>query len=96
MIQLAAIDPKIFLSQTELLKNEFVFWQEHNRLLISEKEKTAPYESLFYEIAWDQRSPTQASGILLGGSTFKSRWDVSARGNRVDMTFEVTNLGDAS
>ena len=47
MIQLAAIGPKIFISQTELLKNEFVLWQEHNRLLISQKEEAIPFESLY-------------------------------------------------
>ena len=54
MILLAASGPKLFINHTALLKNEFVLWQEHNQLLVSEKELARPFDRIVYDIAWEQ------------------------------------------
>jgi hypothetical protein len=72
-ILFCATGPKIFITHSDLLKNEFVLWQEHNRLLISHPTQTKPFESLFYDIRWRQPEPNRLSGIMeIEGRSFGS------------------------
>jgi hypothetical protein len=94
VVLLTASGPKLFISHTELLKNEFVLWQEHNRLLISHPTKEAPFESLYYDISWEQVEDDTLVGSMSVAGRSMGSWTASARGNRIDLSFQVTNITD--
>lgn len=94
MILLSASGPKLFINHTELLKNEFVLWQEHNRLLISHPTEERTFESLFYDISWEQPETGHWIGTMSVNGTEMGSWTARAGVDRIDMTFRVTNTSD--
>jgi hypothetical protein len=94
MILLAAAGPKIFMNHRELLKNEFILWQEHNQILISEKEQERPFDRHEYAISWDQPAPREVVGRMAAEGCLSGEWRARARDGRVDMIHSITNESD--
>ena len=57
MILLAAVGPKIFINSDARYSDEMVLWQEHNRIVVSSVDADEKFDSVGYEITWENRGP---------------------------------------
>lgn len=93
---IAPLGPKICISHTELLTDEMVLWQEHNQLIVSDPAKQESYLGLRYAINWNTNSPREIQGVLSLDNSRFGAWDARVQGDRVEMSFSVTNNGDCA
>jgi len=93
MIILSAAGPKIILSHTECLPNEFVLWQEHNQILVSSEDDPGPVKTIDYQpdVEWTHQSSQNVRGVLQTDKDTVGSWEVKAKGDRVELVFTVTN-----
>lgn len=97
MIQLCAVGPKVFVTETALPRDEMVLWQEGGQLLLVPETDARPYATFPYETRWEVNRPERVEARLYapppaGGQAF-GRWTAAVEGERVALTFAVACPG---
>ena len=94
MILLAAAGPKLFINHSDLLKNEFILWQEHNQVLISQKDEERIFEPIKYDISWERPEAEEVVGQIEAQASLKGEWRANVCEDRIEMTYSVTNTSE--
>lgn len=94
VIELCAVGPRLFLTETQLPRDEIVLWQEGGQILLLPIDEARPYSTLRYAIHWEANEPARVAAALTDpqGAPLGA-WTASVEGETVALSFSLTCPG---